>query len=128
MRLFGKENPKTIDFDIIPTSVFTVPPIGSIGPSESEAELKYGKERIKVYKKKFYDYKETMKKEGLKSVIKMICLLPEEQIISFFGFGNKMDEIVQCLSLSINHGITKNELDSSIGVHPTVSEFLLNIK
>ncbi len=47
-RLFGGKTDRHLDYNMIPTVVFTHPPIGTVGASEAEARAQYG-DAVKVY-------------------------------------------------------------------------------
>lgn len=47
-RLFNNKTNLKLDYNNIPTVIFSHPPIGTIGLTESEARAKYGPEEVKV--------------------------------------------------------------------------------
>lgn len=121
-RLFNHQADAYLDTALVPTVVFSHPPIGSIGLNEQQAIETYGEENIKIYESKFVPlvsavtpYKEEFK-------IKMICLSENNKIIGLHGVGIHMDEIIQGFSVAIKMGATKEDFDNTIAIHPTISE------
>ncbi len=51
--LFGKKPRSPLNYDVVPSVVFSHPPIGAVGMTEKEAEEAYGAKNIKVYKTQF---------------------------------------------------------------------------
>ena len=120
--LYGK-NPKSIDYTYVTSAVFSRPEVATVGMTETEAKDKYGKE-VKCYCKRttpmLYGLAEEAKQE--KVLIKLITVGESEQIVGAHMVGEHAADIIQCLGVAINKGITKQELDNSFGIHPTIGE------
>lgn len=118
-RLFlGVEGAK-INYELVPTVVFSHPPIGTIGLTEEEAIKKFGQEHIKVYRSKFanlyYGAWQVEPDDKPKSAMKLVCAGKEEKVVGLHVIGMGADEMLQgtCLyafdivsSLSINLVLT----------------------
>jgi len=117
------------DFNIIPTVVFSHPPLATVGLLEDQALTKYGKENINVYKADFFNLFETLdadKSKREKSLYKLICLKSEQdKIIGAQLIGRGTDEVMQTLSVAIKMGARKRDLDQTLAIHPTASEELV---
>ena len=62
------------------------------------------------------------------TLMKVICLLPEERVVGLWAAGRSADEIVQGFSVAVKMGATKADLDSVVAIHPTASEELVLLR
>lgn len=127
MRLFGNMKDAKVNYDLIPSVIFSHPPMAKCGLTEEQAIEKYGKDKIKIYRKKFDQIHYAMTEKKVPSFIKLICLLPDEKIIGIHTLGKSMDENIEGFAIAMKNGLKKKDLDTSIGVHITVSEEFLSI-
>ncbi|KAI2468302.1 hypothetical protein F4781DRAFT_277271 [Annulohypoxylon bovei var. microspora] len=131
-RLYGGAQFSTarIDYSNIPSVVFAHPEVGSIGLTEPEAEAKYGRENLTVYKTSFpamyYVMMEAEDKGPTK--YKVICAGPEEKVVGLHIMGLGSGEMLQGFGVAIKMGATKKDLDSCIAIHPTSAEELVTLK
>lgn len=133
-RLFGGV-PKAetlMDYDQIPTVVFSHPPLAVVGLTEAEALAKYGADEVTVHKTTFVNM--LYSREFLvpdqpqpKTMAKLICKGPEQRIIGLHMIGLAVDEIMQGFSVAIKMGATKADFDSVVAIHPTSAEELVTI-
>nr|XP_036853597.1 glutathione reductase, mitochondrial [Manis javanica] len=79
-RLFEYKEDSKLDYDNIPTVVFSHPPIGTVGLTEDEAIYKYGKENVKIYSTTFTPMYHAVTKRKTKCVMKMVCVDKEEKV------------------------------------------------
>lgn len=129
-RLFLNKK-RITNYSLIPTVIFSHPPIGTIGFSEEEAIHIYGKENVKIYESKFtnlffslYDV-EPEKKE--KTYIKLVCVGKNELIKGLHIIGLGADEILQGFAVSLKMNATKKDFDETIAIHPTAAEELVTL-
>ncbi|WP_026376451.1 glutathione-disulfide reductase [Aestuariibacter salexigens] len=121
-RLFNNKPDAKMDYDTIPTVVFSHPPIGTIGLSEPEAEEKYGHGNIKVYRSSFGAMYTAVTRHRQVTRMKLICAGPDEKVVGLHGIGHGMDEILQGFSVAIKMGATKADFDACVAIHPTSAE------
>jgi len=114
-RLFNKMPNAKANYDLVPTVVFSHPPIGTIGMTEEEAVAKHGKENIKTYTSTFTNlYYGTFKMEPddkPKTAMKLVCLLPSERVIGLHSIGMGTDELLQGFGVAMKLGATKADFD-----------------
>ncbi|KAL4220178.1 hypothetical protein ACF0H5_020586 [Mactra antiquata] len=128
-RLFDGKSDWKLDYNNIPTVVFSHPPIGTIGLTQEEAEKEYGAENIKVYKSVFTPMYYAMTEHKVKCSMKLICLKPEnEKVIGLHMLGQGCDEMLQGFSVAIKMGATKAQFDDAVAIHPTSSEELVTMR
>ncbi|KAI1107408.1 hypothetical protein F4804DRAFT_329443 [Jackrogersella minutella] len=131
-RLYGgaQFSAARIDYSNIPSVVFAHPEVGSIGLTEPQAEEKYGRDSLKVYKTSFpamyYAMMEPEHKGPTK--YKVICAGPEEKVVGLHIMGLGSGEMLQGFGVAIKMGATKKDLDSCIAIHPTSAEELVTLK
>ena len=136
-RLFGGEGGKGIqdskaDYSLVPTVVFSHPPIGTIGLTEPQAQKKFGEENIKVYTSSFVNlwYGPFFNGGvGAKPVskYKLITSLPDEKVVGLHIIGDASDEVLQGFGVAMKMGATKADFDSCIAIHPTAGEELVTM-
>jgi len=121
-----------MNFDSVPTTVFTPLEYGSVGLPEEDAIAKYGDENIEVYHTQFtplewnYDKAERGKRM---CYVKLICLIPEEmKVIGFHILCPHAGEVTQGIAVAIHVGLKKDQLDDVVGIHPTVAEEFTKLK
>lgn len=127
-RLFDGKTDLKLDYNNIPTVVFSHPPIGTVGLTQEEAEAKYGKDKIKVYRSSFTNMYHAMTKRKTGTLMKLVCLLPEEKIIGLHILGLGADEMLQGFSVAVKMGATKKDFDDTVAIHPTASEELVTMR
>lgn len=126
-RLFGADEHAHLDYDYIPSVVFSDPPIGSVGLSEEEAVKNYGREQIKVYQTKFNSLFYALSKHKVPTRMKLITLQSTDKIIGCHIIGMGADEMLQGFAVAIKMGATKKDLDQTVGIHPTSAEELVTL-
>lgn len=133
-RLFGPEDLKDdhLDYDRVPTVVFSHPEVGTTGLTQPQAEEKYGKENIKIYQTKFsamyYDVFPPEEKKKEPTQFKLVCKLPEEEIVGLHIIGKGCDEMMQGFGVAVKMGATKKDFDSCVAIHPTSAEELVTLR
>lgn len=128
-RLFNPAMPDAkMDYSLIPTIVFSHPPIGTIGLTEAEAAEKYGKEQIKVYRSSFAAMYNAITPHRALSTFKLVCLGAEEKVIGLHGIGEGMDEVLQGFAVAIKMGATKADFDATVALHPTSAEEFVTMR
>lgn len=121
-RLFNGQTNAKMDYDTIPTVVFSHPPIGTIGLSEEDAKAKYGEDNIKVYNSSFAAMYTAVTRNRQQTKMKLVCAGPEEKVVGLHGIGYAMDEILQGFGVAIKMGATKADFDACVAIHPTSGE------
>ncbi len=121
-RLFNNMPNAHMDFENIPTVVFSHPTIGTVGLSEEDAKLKFGEDNITVYKSSFAAMYNAVTPHQALSYFKLVCHGKEEKVVGIHGIGEGMDEILQGFAVALKMGATKADLDSTVALHPTSAE------
>jgi len=123
--VFGN-NPRTVNYDCIPTAVFSNPPIASVGLTEAEARAQFGD--IKVYKSDFRAMKNVLADRNERALYKMIVAGPHEQVVGLHLIGPDSGEILQAAAIAVKAKLTKQDFDDTVALHPSMSEELVLMK
>ncbi|NXA16946.1 TRXR1 reductase, partial [Ibidorhyncha struthersii] len=112
------------DYVNVPTTVFTPLEYGACGYSEETAVEKFGEENIEVYHSHFWPLEWTVpSRDNNKCYAKIICNIQDnERVIGFHVLGPNAGEVTQGFAAAIKCGLTKEQLDSTIGIHPVCAE------
>lgn len=131
-RLYGGEKYKNdkLSYENVPSVVFSHPTIGSIGMTEPEAEEKFGKENLKIYKTNFKAMSFAMLDEEHKqpTSYKLICQGENEKVVGLHIIGEGSDEMLQGFGVAVKMGATKADFDSVVAIHPTSAEELVTLR
>ncbi len=126
-RLFARQTERRLDYDNIATVVFTHPPIGTIGMSESEARARYGA-AVKVYVTEFTPLYHAMTTRKSRTDMKLVCLGPEQKIVGCHVIGAGADEMMQGFAVAVRMGATKRDFDDTVAIHPTSAEEFVTMR
>ncbi len=126
-RLFaGKTNSK-LDYNNIPSVVFTHPPVATVGLTEPQAREQYG-DQVKIYQTKFTGMYHAMTGHKTKTAMKLICVGTDKKVVGCHIVGTGADEMLQGFAAAIKMGATKADFDNCVAIHPTSAEELVTLK
>ena len=124
-QLFGAE-PRAVDYDLIPSAVFSNPPIGTVGLSEEEARATVG--AVDVFRTTFTPMKHTMTGRDERTLMKIVVDRATDRVLGLHVVGPEAGEIIQGFAVALRCGATKAQLDSTLGIHPTLAEELVTMR
>ena len=117
--LFGEGEPRTQDYDDVPTAVFCQPNIGTVGLTEEQARERH---EIDVYESVFKPMKHTVSGRDERTLMKLIVRRDNDAVIGLHMAGPDAGEIVQVMAVAIKAGATKAQFDATAAIHPTAAE------
>ncbi|HEY2145995.1 MAG TPA: glutathione-disulfide reductase [Steroidobacteraceae bacterium] len=126
-RLFGGKPERHLEYRMIPTVVFTHPPIGTVGASEAEARAQYG-DAVKVYVADFTPMYHALTTRKTRTDMKLVCVGPEQRIVGCHIIGTGADEMLQGFAVAIRMGASKSDFDDTVAIHPTSAEELVTMR
>jgi glutathione reductase (NADPH) len=126
-RLFGGQLERHLEYSMIPTVIFTHPPIGTVGASEAEARARYG-DGIKVYVADFTPMYHALTTRKTHTDMKLVCAGAEQRIVGCHIIGAGADEMLQGFAVAIRMGATKADFDDTVAIHPTSAEELVTMR
>ena len=124
--LFGGAGPVYVDYDDIPTAVFTMPEVSTVGLTEAHARVKHGD--IVVYEADFKPLKHTVSGSTERTYMKMIVDRASDRVVGVHVVGAGSAETVQGIAVAMKAGATKKQFDATIGIHPTSAEELVTMR
>jgi glutathione reductase (NADPH) len=126
-RLFGGQKNRFLNYENIPTVVFTHPPIGTVGMSETEARVMYG-EQIEVFTSSFVPMYFALGTHKPKTHMKLVTRGKERRIIGAHVIGPGADEMLQGFAVAVRMGATKADFDDTVAIHPTSAEEFVTMR
>ena len=126
-RLFNSMPDSKVDYDKVPSVVFSHPPVGTVGLTESEARQRHGDE-VTVYSSEFTPMRYALSAHGATTAMKIICTGEDQKIAGIHIIGDNADEMLQGFAVAVKMGATKADLDNTIALHPTSAEELVTMK
>lgn len=127
-RLFNNKPDAKMDYKLVPTVVFSHPPIGTIGLTEPEAIAQYGEANVKVYQSGFTAMYTAVTSHRQPCKMKLVCAGQEETVVGLHGIGYTVDEMIQGFGVAMKMGATKADFDSVVAIHPTGSEEFVTMR
>ncbi|MDX1299496.1 MAG: glutathione-disulfide reductase [Pseudomonas sp.] len=125
-RLFKPEEYRKVDYQTIPTAVFSLPNIGTVGLSEEQAkEEGYS---VQVFESRFRPMKLTLTESQERTRMKLVVDAETDRVLGCHMVGPEAGEIVQGLAVALKAGATKQIFDDTIGVHPTAAEEFVTMR
>jgi glutathione reductase (NADPH) len=113
------------DHTIVPSAVFSQPPIGSVGLTEAEA----GEARpIDVYISRFKPMKHTLTGGEERTMMKIIVDRETDRVLGCHMVGMDAAEIIQGIAIALKCGATKAQFDATVGIHPTAAEEFVTMR
>ena len=126
-RLFGGKTDRHLDYALIPTVIFTHPPIGTVGATEAEARAQYG-DSVKVFVADFTPMYHALTTRKSRTDMKLVCVGAEQRVVGCHIIGTGADEMLQGFAVAIRMGATKRDFDDTVAIHPTSSEELVTMR
>ncbi len=126
-RLFGGMSDRYLPYENIATVVFSHPPIGTVGLTESVARDQHG-DAVKVYQTRFTAMYNALTERKQKTAMKLVTVGAQERVVGCHVIGPGADEMMQGFAVAIRMGATKQDLDDTIAIHPTSAEELVTMR
>jgi glutathione reductase (NADPH) len=126
-RLFGGEPDARLDYEDVPTVVFSHPPIGSVGLDEEAARKQYGT-AVKVYERRFMNLHYALTEHKPKTTVKLVTVGEDERVVGIHVIGLGADEMIQGFAVALKMGARKSDLDRTVAIHPTGAEELVTLR
>ena len=126
-RLFGGMTDRHLAYENIPTVVFSHPPIGTVGLTESVARDRHG-DSVKVYQTRFTAMYNALTERKQKTAMKLVTVGAQEKVVGCHVIGPGADEMLQGFAVAIRMGASKKDLDDTVAIHPTSAEELVTMR
>ncbi|SEP62721.1 NADPH-glutathione reductase [Pseudomonas sp. NFACC02] len=125
-RLFKPEQYRAVDYQHIPTAVFSLPNIGTVGLTEEEArQAGYD---VQIFESRFRPMKLSLTSNQERTLMKLVVDAKTDRVLGCHMVGPDAGEIIQSLAIALKAGATKQIFDDTIGVHPTAAEEFVTMR
>ncbi len=124
-RLFG-DAARRMDYDFIPSAVFTHPSVGTVGWTESQARERFGS--VRTYLSEFRSLKHTLSGVDERTLMKLVVDNASDRVVGLHMVGAEAGEIVQGFAVALKAGATKALFDATVGIHPTAAEEFVTMR
>jgi glutathione reductase (NADPH) len=115
-----RDEGRPVDYEYIPSAVFSQPNLGTVGYTEAESREKFGD--VTIYRSRFTPLKHTLSGNEEKTLIKLIVEDATDRVVGAHMVGPDAGEAIQGLAVALKAGATKALFDRTIGIHPTSAE------
>ena len=123
--LFGP-TPMAADLTLVPSAVFSQPPIGTVGLSEAAALEKF--EDIDIYQSSFKPLRHALSGRDERTMMKLVVATESQRVLGAHMVGPDAPEIIQGLAVALHMGATKADFDATLGIHPTSAEEFMTLR
>ncbi len=125
-RLFRKEEYRPVDYDLIPTAVFSLPNIATVGLSEEQARADGF--AVQTFKSSFRPMKLSLSDQQERIFMKLIVDEKTDRVLGCHMVGPDAGELMQGIAVALKAGATKQVFDDTIGIHPTAAEEFVTMR
>ncbi len=126
-RLFGGQTDRHLDYRLVPTVVFSHPPVGTVGLTEAEARAEFGEE-VLVFRHDFMPLYHGITARRRRAEVKLVTTGSERRIVGLHAIGLGADELLQGFAVALRMGATKRDFDDTVAIHPTSAEELVTLR
>jgi glutathione reductase (NADPH) len=127
-RVFGGMTDRRLLYDVVPTVVFSHPPVGTVGLSEEDARKRYPDEPMRVYQSEFVSMFYALTDAKPQTAMKLVCVGADERVVGCHVIGLGADEMIQGFAVAVTMGARKRDFDDTIAIHPTSAEELVTMR
>jgi glutathione reductase (NADPH) len=123
--VFGKR-PTAVDHHGVPSSVFSQPPVGTVGMTEAFARLQCG--AVDIYRTSFRPLKHTLTGREERTMMKLVVERATQRVVGAHMVGVDAPEIIQAIAIAVKLGATKQQFDQTVAIHPTAAEEFVTLR
>jgi glutathione reductase (NADPH) len=127
-RVFGGMTDRHLSYEIVPSVVFSHPPIGTVGLSEEAARQRFPNEPVRIYKSEFVSMFYALTDVKPQTAMKLVCVGADERVVGCHVIGLGADEMIQGFAVAVTMGARKRDFDDTIAIHPTSAEELVTMR
>jgi len=120
--VFGNK-PTRVDYDNIPSAVFSHPPLAGVGMTESEARNSLGS--VRIYTSDFRPMKNVLAGRNERSLYKLVVDAVTDEVVGVHMIGPDAPELLQVAAIAVKAGLKKADFDATVALHPSMAEELV---
>ena len=123
--LFGGQR-VAVDHRDVPHAVFSQPPVGTVGLSEAAAAAAH--DSVDVYTATFRPLKYTLSGRNERTLVKLVVDAASQRVVGAHMVGPDAPEIIQGIAIAVKAGLTKEQFDATVAIHPTAAEEFVTLR
>jgi glutathione reductase (NADPH) len=123
--LFG-DGRRSLDYELIPTAVFTHPGVATVGLSEARSRERYG--AVRIYRSEFRTLRHALSGSTERTLMKLVVDATSDRVVGLHMVGADAGETVQGFAVAMRCGATKAVFDATLGIHPTAAEEFVTMR
>jgi glutathione reductase (NADPH) len=116
----------TVDHALVPKAVFSHPPLASVGLTEAEARTRLGD--VRIFTSDFRPMKNVLAGRNERALYKLVVDAATDRVVGAHLLGPDSPEILQALAIAVKAGLSKEQIDQTVALHPTMAEELVLMK
>ena len=120
--VFGNK-PTRVDYDNIPSAVFSHPPLAGVGLTESEARNTLGS--VRIYTSDFRPMKNVLAGRNERSLYKIVVDETTDEVVGVHMIGPDAPELLQVAAIAVKAKLKKADFDATVALHPSMAEELV---
>ena len=120
--VFGNK-PTRVDYDCIPSAVFSHPPLAAVGMTESQARDRLG--MVKTFTSDFRAMKNVLAGRNERSLYKLVVDGATDEVVGIHMIGPDAPEILQAAAIAVKARLKKADFDQTVALHPSMAEELV---
>jgi glutathione reductase (NADPH) len=118
-------HPTKFDHADVPTAVFSQPPVGSVGLTESQA--RHIHREVDIYLTRFRPMRTGFVGGDERMMMKLVVARSTGKIVGCHIVGADAPEMIQMAAIAVKAGLTKAQWDETCALHPTAAEELVTM-
>jgi len=119
-------SPRGLDYNGVPTAVFSHPSVATVGLTEHDARRRHG--AIDVYATRFRPLKATLSGSTERVFMKLVVDRNSDRVLGVHMVGADAAETIQGFAVALKCGATKAQFDATVGIHPTSAEEFVSMR
>lgn len=123
-RVFGGQHDAFLDYENIPSVVFSHPPLAGVGLTEQAARELHG-DAVQVFTSQFTPMQLALSAHPQPTMMKLVCAGDEQRVVGVHILGPGADEMLQGFAVAVKMGARKADFDATVAIHPTSAEELV---
>ena len=120
--VFGNK-PTRVDYENIPSAVFSHPPLAGVGMTESQARNRLG--AVKTYTSDFRAMKNVLAGRNERALYKLVVNAETDEVVGIHMIGPDAPEILQAAAIAVKAKLKKSQFDEVVALHPSMAEELV---
>jgi glutathione reductase (NADPH) len=117
---------RRMDYELIPTAVFTHPSVGTVGLSEQAARVRF--DAVRIFRSEFKALRHTLSGSPERTLMKLVVDAASDRVVGLHMVGSDAGETIQGFAVAMKAGATKAQFDATLGIHPTAAEEFVTMR